>query len=373
MSGEGILHPIVYWAQTDKNVSLRVEVRDVTSHSIDVTEESLQFEALGVGAGGLHTYRFSLDFYAPVNEKDSTYRISDRHVEINLVKAEANDPWPRVTHKKLKPAWLRLDFDKWLADDSDDEDDQQSQALDEQRETLKRIERDIMEAQEKAYADLKRVYLFIYNLIQFLGYSYTTVLLFVWFIVYGKSEMFAAFEKFFYPLGMCQLLALLEIVHPLTGLVKTGVVAPVIQVLGRDLLLFMVIMPNEDIHGEPIVCYLFMIWSAIEVVRYPFYICATLNYESEVISWLRYTMWIPLYPLGLMSEAIVTYIAIPYFRDTGMFSLVLPNSVNMAFSFDYYLYVHLGLIATGGPFMLSHMWKQRQKRFGSLKKKIKSQ
>ncbi|XP_038078658.1 very-long-chain (3R)-3-hydroxyacyl-CoA dehydratase-like [Patiria miniata] len=371
MSGEAVLHPTVYWAQTDKKVSLRVDVSDVTNHSIDVTEESLQFEAQGIGAGGLHTYRFSLDFYGPVNEKESTYRISDRNVEINLVKAEVNDPWPRVTYKKLKPAWLRLDFDKWTMDDSE-EDEQQTQVL-EQREQLKRIEKDIMEAQEKAYADLKRGYLFIYNLVQFIGYSYIVILLFSWFILYGKSEMLLAFEKSFYPLGVCQLLALLEIVHPLTGLVKTGVAAPFMQVIGRDLLLFMVIMPNEDIHGEPIVCYLFLIWSTIEVVRYPFYICATLNYDSEVISWLRYTMWMPLYPLGLLSEAIVTFIAIPYFRDTGMFSLTLPNSVNMAFSFEYYLYVHLGFIATGGPFLLSHMWRQRKKRLGSQKKKVKSQ
>ena len=50
--------------------------------------------------------------------------------------------------------------------------------------------------------------------------------------------MDAAFQWSFYPLGMCQILALLEIVHPLTGLVKTGVAAPIMQVWTNDFVVY---------------------------------------------------------------------------------------------------------------------------------------
>ncbi|XP_071795056.1 very-long-chain (3R)-3-hydroxyacyl-CoA dehydratase 3-like [Asterias amurensis] len=369
MSGDGVLHPLVYWAQTDKNVSLKVDISDVTNHKIVVTDENLQFEAQGVGPAGLHSYKFSLDFYGAVDEEKSTYRVLDRNVEISLAKAAKSDFWPRVTYKKEKAAWLRLDFDKLELEDSEGE-QEQVQKVD-HRAKIKELEKQIIDAQDKAYTDMKTAYLFVYNLLQFIMYTYVSILLFTWFILYGKDDMNAAFERAFYPLGIAQILAVLEIVHPLTGLVKTGVAAPIMQVLGRDLVLFLIIVPIEELHSEPIVCYLFLIWSAIEVVRYPYYIFATLDYDSEVVTWLRYTMWMPLYPLGILSEGIVAHLAIPYAQERGIFSMSLPNSFNFAFRFDYYLYVHLALLVLLGPFMLTHMWKLRQKRFGP-KRKVKA-
>ena len=29
------------------------------------------------------------------------------------------DDWPRLLKDKMKPGWLRIDFDKWIVDDSD--------------------------------------------------------------------------------------------------------------------------------------------------------------------------------------------------------------------------------------------------------------
>ena len=38
--------------------------------------------------------------------------------------------------------------------------------------------------------------------------------------------------------------------------------------------------------------------------RYPFYIAQTLNIPIEPLIWLRYSAWIPLYPVGILSEGV---------------------------------------------------------------------
>ena len=36
--------------------------------------------------------------------------------------------------------------------------------------------------------------------------------------------------------------------------------------------------------------------------RYPYYALSVINYEVKQLTWLRYTAWIPLYPLGFTCE-----------------------------------------------------------------------
>ena len=36
--------------------------------------------------------------------------------------------------------------------------------------------------------------------------------------------------------------------------------------------------------------------------RYPFYMLACIDTEWKLLTWLRYTIWIPLYPMGVVAE-----------------------------------------------------------------------
>lgn len=36
--------------------------------------------------------------------------------------------------------------------------------------------------------------------------------------------------------------------------------------------------------------------------RYPFYMLSCINIEWKILTWIRYSIWIPLYPLGLLAE-----------------------------------------------------------------------
>jgi very-long-chain (3R)-3-hydroxyacyl-CoA dehydratase len=129
-----------------------------------------------------------------------------------------------------------------------------------------------------------------------------------------------------------QALMMLEILHSAFGLVKSGITTVFLQVFGRFLILFAVLGPSVEIHEHPIVYVLFLVWSLIEIFRYPYYALSVLGMEAKTLTWLRYTAWIPLYPLGFTSEATVLWLSIPHFKNSGYFQFDLPNPLN--FSFD---------------------------------------
>ena len=39
----------------------------------------------------------------------------------------------------------------------------------------------------------------------------------------------------------------------------------------------------------------------------------------------RYTIWVPLYPIGFICEGVIALRNIPYFEETEQFSIQLPN------------------------------------------------
>lgn len=42
-------------------------------------------------------------------------------------------------------------------------------------------------------------------------------------------------------------------------------------------------------------------------VRYPYYALNSMSIEVKPVTWLRYNMWIPLYPVGLALECEFRY------------------------------------------------------------------
>lgn len=64
-----------------------------------------------------------------------------------------------------------------------------------------------------------------------------------------------------------QLLQFLEVMHPLFGYVKGGVMMPFMQIFGRFFILFLMLDYEPRIQKMPVTFYLFLAWSAIEVIR----------------------------------------------------------------------------------------------------------
>lgn len=88
------------------------------------------------------------------------------------------------------------------------------------------------------------------------------------------------------------------------------------------------------------------------------------------LTWLRYTIWIPLYPLGILCEGIVILRNIPYFVETGRYSVSLPNDWNFAFDMPLFMKIYLLLLVLPGSyFLMNYMRKARNKKLD--KKKFK--
>ena len=137
---------------------------------------------------------------------------------------------------------------------------------------------------------------------------------------------------------------------------------------------------------------LLICWSVTEVLRYGFYACKVtiscvllyLHIEpvgtrgAEVwahvqelgtmpypLLWLRYSTFVPLYPLGVASEMTMVYLAMPHIKAARPLSVSMPNSLN--FGFDYYIVCWLAIACyiPGLPELYLHMLRQRKKILGS--------
>ena len=57
----------------------------------------------------------------------------------------------------------------------------------------------------------------------------------------------------------------------------------------------------------------------------------------ELLSLCRYTLFIPLYPIGMIAEMAIMIQALPYLKAQKLNSIGLPNALN--FGFDYHLFI----------------------------------
>lgn len=173
------------------------------------------------------------------------------------------------------------------------------------------------------------------------------------------------------PMKFIQILQFLEVMHPLFGYTKGSAMIPFMQVGGRAFILFCMIEAESRMQSKPVVFYVFLVWSIIEVVRYPYYITQLLNIQVSWLIWLRYTIWMPLYPLGFVCEGIIALRNIPYFEETERFTVSLPNEWNFAFHFPTFLRLYLLVLCIPGMYtMMSHMKNVRYKKLNKSKTKI---
>lgn len=63
----------------------------------------------------------------------------------------------------------------------------------------------------------------------------------------------------------------------------------------------------------------------------------------------RYTLFIPLYPVGMLAEMALMIQALPYLKAQRLNSIGLPNAVN--FSFDYHLFIKVYLLYSVGTLL----------------------
>uniref|UniRef100_A0A3Q2GC50 Very-long-chain (3R)-3-hydroxyacyl-CoA dehydratase n=1 Tax=Cyprinodon variegatus TaxID=28743 RepID=A0A3Q2GC50_CYPVA len=342
-----ILTPHVYWAQRHGEIYLRVELSD----NVDIClqeDNTLQFRAQGHGAKGDNQYEFSLEFLEPV-KPEIRQKSTQRQVDIRIKKREVRW-WERLTLQERKPLFLAPDFDRWL-DESDAEMELQAK-----EEKINRISVE-SRVRKDPYLGLKKGYLFMYNLVQFLGFSWIFVNMTVRLFILGQG----LFSKIFIlNTVVCEgPLALMPILN-----------SALESVAGRNVILFVIFGSLEDMQNKAVVFFVFYLWSSIEIFRYPFYMLACIGTEWKLLTWLRYSLWIPLYPLGVVAEAVAVIQSLPIFDETRLFSIPLPSVLGHSLSFSYTLQLFLVLMFLGLFINFQHLYKQRQRRYRSRKRKV---
>lgn len=360
--------PFVYWAQTPEHISLKIDLNNAKNLNVELEGKRLKFFAHGRGARGPNNYGFNLDFHSPINTKESSYKIIDRQVDFLLIK-ETNGWWPRLTSQPQKPSWLKIDFDKWKSEEIDDNDEEKRDIQQDYPDLYEQLHK-----MEFGYRkeECKKVYLIFYNLSQFIGYFYILSVIGIKYTRDGPESMKDTYEIVGCVMKFVQILQYLEVMHPMFGYVKGNAFVPFLQISGRTFVLFFMIDAEPRMQTKPVVFYVFIVWSIIELVRYPYYLSQLLKVEIKFLTWLRYTIWIPLYPLGFLCESIIILRNIPYFEETQKFTVSLPNTWNFAFHFPNVLRVYILILCLPGMYtMMKHMRNTRLKKLGASKKKVK--
>ncbi|KAF5396935.1 Very-long-chain (3R)-3-hydroxyacyl-CoA dehydratase [Paragonimus heterotremus] len=315
MSSSTPVHPFVKWGQNETHVYLSVQLSDVENVKVNIEDETLTFSAIGNGSHGRGPYEFKLDYFLPVIAQQSRYTITGRAVVIRLRK-ELRETWSRLTIQSERLPWARLDFDLYQFDVSDlEQSDTENVNLGVKVIHPTKEERERHNAEMKALEDeeeweafikiLKNpltIYLLLFNMLQFAGFLCVCGMLVRFLLTGGDTAKNDWYGMVIDRLVLVQLIAFLEPLHVLLRWVRGGLLASLFQVLGRALVLFLIILPHESLHSETTVFWLFFVWSAVELVRYPFYILSLLGFRNGLLTYLRYTVWIPLYPIGFICE-----------------------------------------------------------------------
>ncbi|KAG2595637.1 very-long-chain (3R)-3-hydroxyacyl-CoA dehydratase PASTICCINO 2A-like [Panicum virgatum] len=210
-----------------------------------------------------------------------------------------------------------------------------------------------------------RLYLSVYNWIVFYGWFqvlyYTTLTL----LARGHESVYEAVEQ---PLLFAQTAALLEILHATVGFVRSPISATIPQLSGRLFVTWGILWSFAETHSHVLVTSLVLSWSITEVIRYSFF---GLKEAFGIIPyrhlWLRYSTFLVLYPIGLVSELGLIYAALPSMKASGKYCLKMPNKWNSSFSYYYFSIILSILYIPGFPYLFHYMLTQRKKALSKAK------
>lgn len=154
----------------------------------------------------------------------------------------------------------------------------------------------------------------------------------------GKGSNFRAlWEHCSTVIATFQTIQLIEVLHAAIRFVPSSPVTTFIQILSRLVLVWGVLVPIPAARSSLGVPLLLVAWSIAECTRYFYYGFHLYDSAPHLATWLRYTLFIVLYPMGVSGELLTTYAALPTISAAKMWSIELPNPYNISFYYDYVL------------------------------------
>ena len=215
------------------------------------------------------------------------------------------------------------------------------------------------------------MYLVLYNLFSTAAWGYTAFLAITHLFVENGAyaDLFEAVEL---PLKIAQTTALLEIVHAMTGLVRSSVFTTFLQVTSRIFLLWAICDLVPESRSDWGFALMILSWCAVEIPRYLFYALKELNAVPYILTWIRYSLFMVLYPSGISGELLCATAALPFIKEREIWTLRMPNQYNFPFDYYYFCIFALFVYIPGSPVLYSHMLKLRSKMLARENEKAKT-
>ena len=119
-------------------------------------------------------------------------------------------------------------------------------------------------------------------------------------------------------LTIVQTAASLEMLHSLIGLTRSPFSSTFMQVMSRLILVHGYTLRSVDAQAHWSLFLMLGSWSLVEIPRYLFYCCAQLFLSHEIpgwLFWLRYSLFMILYPTGITGEWVQMLTAAPGIRS----------------------------------------------------------
>ncbi|XP_054253968.1 very-long-chain (3R)-3-hydroxyacyl-CoA dehydratase 4 [Indicator indicator] len=185
------------------------------------------------------------------------------------------------------------------------------------------------------------------------------------FMSFGKDSLADTFYSIGLVMRLCQLLSVLEILHILTGIDKSRLLPRFLQITERIIVLFVVINSQEEVQGKYVVCVLFFLWNLLDVVRHTYNMLARMGIYYLALTWLNFSLCIPLYPLSVLAKAFAICVSLPYFESFGTYCIELPFPLDFSIYFPYVLKTYMLVLFIGMCFNIQNLFSERKAHLGT--------
>ncbi|XP_022914447.1 very-long-chain (3R)-3-hydroxyacyl-CoA dehydratase hpo-8 [Onthophagus taurus] len=213
---------------------------------------------------------------------------------------------------------------------------------------------------------LIKAYLLSYNFIQTLGWSYLLYQIFEFYLLKREGTLY---DQVGTTLLIFQNAAILEAVNAIYKLISSNPAIVIPQIYSRIFVVCGILLPLSDSQSTIGFPLLLFAWSITEIIRYSTYTLNLINIQLYILKWLRYTLFIALYPIGVTGELLCMYWAVMEVSRTKLWCWELPNKYNVVFYYHFYIVFNMILYIPIFPQLYLHMFSQRRKVLGASTKK----
>lgn len=194
-----------------------------------------------------------------------------------------------------------------------------------------------------------KLYLVAYNFASAAGWAYVLYLCYLGYNAGASAgELWGTINV---PLTYVQTAALMEVVHSLIGVVPSPVFTVFLQVLSRILIVWGITRPFVAAQLHWSLYQTVVAWGLVEVPRYLFYVNAQFGEVVYPLFWLRYSLFMVLYPMGISGEWMQMLTSLKNSEESN------PHWYHVTLIIMYVVYT------LGGPFMINNMWRNRKSAF----------